>query len=132
MKIFELELQVRDYECDVQGIVNNANYQSYFEHTRHEFLNSIGCDFNKLRAEGWDPVVVHAEINYLASLLPRDRFLSTLSLQKVGRIRLLFEQKLTRISDRKIIAKAFITSVFKKNGRLTSPDPLEKIVALQG
>lgn len=131
MKIYELELQVRDYECDVQGIVNNAIYQSYFEHTRHEFLNSIGCDFNKLRAEGWDPVVVHAEIKYLASLRPRDRFLSTLSLQKVGRIRLLFEQKLTRISDRKVVAKAHITSVFKKNGRPTSPDPLEKIVALQ-
>ena len=41
MKIYELELQVRDYECDVQGIVNNAIYQSYFEHTRHEFLNSM-------------------------------------------------------------------------------------------
>ena len=52
MKIYELELQVRDYECDVQGIVNNAIYQNYFEHTRHEFLNSIGCDFNKLRSEG--------------------------------------------------------------------------------
>ena len=30
--IYELTLKVRDYECDLQGIVNNANYQHYLEH----------------------------------------------------------------------------------------------------
>ena len=39
--IYELEMKVRDYECDLQGIVNNANYQHYLEHTRHEFLTSV-------------------------------------------------------------------------------------------
>ena len=32
--IFELKDKVRDYECDLQGIVNNANYQHYLEHCR--------------------------------------------------------------------------------------------------
>ena len=27
--IYELKLKVRDYECDLQGIVNNANYQHF-------------------------------------------------------------------------------------------------------
>ena len=40
--IYELTMKVRDYECDLQGIVNNANYQHYLEHTRHEFLLSTG------------------------------------------------------------------------------------------
>ena len=40
--IYELKMKVRDYECDLQGIVNNANYQHYIEHTRHEFLTSTG------------------------------------------------------------------------------------------
>lgn len=43
--IYELPMKVRDYECDLQGIVNNANYQHYLEHTRHEFLLSAGVSF---------------------------------------------------------------------------------------
>ena len=38
--IFETRMEVRDYECDIQGIVNNANYLHYTEHTRHRFLRS--------------------------------------------------------------------------------------------
>ena len=36
-KVFELKMSVRDYECDLQGIVNNAVYQNYLEHARHQF-----------------------------------------------------------------------------------------------
>ncbi len=25
--LYTLEMETRDYECDIQGIVNNANYQ---------------------------------------------------------------------------------------------------------
>ena len=55
--IYELEMKVRDYECDLQGIVNNANYQHYLEHTRHEFLTSVGISFAALHEQGVDPVV---------------------------------------------------------------------------
>ena len=47
--IYELEMKVRDYECDLQGIVNNANYQHYLEHTRHEFLTSVMPHFSASR-----------------------------------------------------------------------------------
>ena len=35
--IFSMPMQVRDYEVDAEGIVNNAEYLHYMEHTRHEF-----------------------------------------------------------------------------------------------
>ena len=60
--IYELKMKVRDYECDLQGIVNNANYQHYLEHTRHEFLTSVGISFAKLHEEGVDPVVARLTI----------------------------------------------------------------------
>ena len=53
-KRFELEMEVRDYECDIQGIVNNANYLHYMEHTRHKFIKTIGLDFAGLHERGID------------------------------------------------------------------------------
>jgi len=46
--VFETRMRVRDYECDLQGIVNNAVYQNYLEHARHEFLHEVGIDFAQL------------------------------------------------------------------------------------
>ena len=50
--IFELEMQVRDYECDMEGIVNNAIYQHYLEHTRHEFITKLSKGYDTMIGEG--------------------------------------------------------------------------------
>jgi acyl-CoA thioester hydrolase len=57
----ELEFKVRDYECDMQGVVNNAVYQNYLEHARHEFLQSRGINFAEVTSAGIHLVVVRAE-----------------------------------------------------------------------
>ena len=60
--IFETEMDVRDYECDIQGIVNNANYLHYTEHTRHQFLLSLGVSFAHLHEKGVDAVVARMNL----------------------------------------------------------------------
>ena len=35
--VYEMEMMVRDYECDMQGIVNNAVYQNYLEQLKPLF-----------------------------------------------------------------------------------------------
>ena len=40
--VYEREMEVRDYELDAEGIVNNANYLHYLEHTRHGFCVANG------------------------------------------------------------------------------------------
>lgn len=76
--IFELKIKVRDYECDIQGIVNNANYQHYTEHTRNEFIRSRGLAFDELHRRGIDTVVARLEMQFKTPLRPGDEFLSQL------------------------------------------------------
>lgn len=116
--IYELKMKVRDYECDLQGIVNNANYQHYLEHTRHEFLLSIGVSFAQLHEQGVDPVVARINMAFKASLRSGDEFVSKLYLRKEG-IKYVFYQDIFRLSDGKVAVKSTVETVCAENGRLS-------------
>ena len=115
--IYELKMKVRDYECDLQGIVNNANYQHYLEHTRHEFLTSVGISFARLHEEGVDPVVARLTMAFKTPLRSGDEFVSKLYLKKEG-IKYVFYQDIFRLPDMKVTVKATVESVCVVNGRL--------------
>jgi len=119
---FRLELKVRDYECDIQGIVNNAVYQNYLEHTRHEFIKTAGLDFAKLHEEGIDPVVYRVEIDYKLPLKSGDEFISALNLEKDGLLKINFLQDIYRKEDGKLMIKAKVIAVILKNGRPSASD----------
>ena len=118
---FCLEFSVRDYECDLQGIVNNANYQHYLEHARHEFLVSRGISFSSLHEEGIDLIVTNVSIDYKFPLRSRDRFVVCLNLRREGNVRLVFDQEIYRLPDHKLIVKAAVTGAATKKGRPVSP-----------
>ena len=103
---FKLTLEVRDYECDVQGIVNNAVYQHYLEHTRHLFLKQHGIDFVTLSRQGINLVVTRVEMDYLYPLRSYDQFYVCLNLERVSRLRFGFLQDIFRLPDSKPILKA--------------------------
>ncbi len=121
---FDLDMQVRDYECDIQGIVNNAVYQNYLEHCRHKFLNHVGLDFAELHNEGIDAVVIKAELEYKFPLRPGDDFTVRLRMGKQGRLRVIFDQQIIRKTDKKLMVNARITAVLTKAGRPLSSDVL--------
>lgn len=123
---FELALEVRDYECDIQGIVNNSVYQNYLEHCRHKFLEKTGISFAQLHNEGIDAVVIRAELDYKFPLRPGDEFMVRLKMAKQGRLRVIFKQQVIRKSDQKLMVNARITSVLTRDNRPISPEVLEK------
>lgn len=119
--IYELKMKVRDYECDLQGIVNNANYQHYLEHTRHEFLLSTGVSFAKLHEQGVDPVVARISMAFKTPLKSGDEFISKLYMKKEG-IKYVFYQDIFRASDDKVCLKGVVETVCVVNGRLSGSE----------
>jgi len=119
--LFTYEFDVRDYECDLQGIVNNAVYQHYLEHTRHKFLKHIGIDFADLHNRGTDAVLVRIELDYIYPLKSGDRFLVTLSLERHKRLKLIFYQDIFRLPDKKLILNAKAVAVCLQNGKPVVP-----------
>ena len=121
----ELTLKVRDYECDLQGIVNNANYQHYLEHARHEFLLSLGISFAQLHEQGIDPVVARINMAFKTPLKSGDQYTCCLNLKEEG-IKYVFYQEIFRTADRKLVVKAVVETVFLVNGRLTDYKDFEQ------
>lgn len=126
--IFETEIEVRDYECDIQGIVNNANYLHYAEHTRHLFLSSLGVSFSKLHEQGTDAVVARMNLQYKTPLRCDDVFVSRLALRKEG-LRYIFSQDIFRKSDGRLCFRATVELVCLINGRLGNSDDYDRAFA---
>src|SRR3989339_1958774 len=98
---FELAFKVRDYECDMQGIVNNSVYQNYLEHTRHQYLKAIHLDFADLTARGINLVVKRIEIDYQSPLRSGDKFLVDVKMERISPLRFGFRQNIYRLPDQK-------------------------------
>lgn len=126
--IFETEMEVRDYECDIQGIVNNANYVHYTEHTRHLFLKSLGVSFAKLHEEGVDAVVARMKLEYKVPLKCDDHFISRLAMKKKG-LRYEFYHDLYRATDEKLCFSCQADLVCLINGRLGNSEDYDKAFA---
>jgi acyl-CoA thioester hydrolase len=128
---YKVEFAVRDYECDLQGVVNNANYQHYLEHARHEFLISKGISFVQLHEDGIDLIVTKVEIEYKYPLRSGDKFIVAIDIIREGNVRLVFNQQIFRSPDEKLIVNAKVTGVATKNGRPVPPGKLVEQLGLK-
>ncbi len=125
--IFKLTDKVRDYECDLQGVVNNSNYQHYMEHTRHEFLESLGENFGAMHEKGIDAFVARVDIQYRTSLRSGDSYISCLNVSREGP-KLIFHQDIYRASDEVLATKGRVESVVVENGRLTRGEYFDRML----
>ncbi len=105
---FRVEFKVRDYECDLQGIVNNGVYFNYLEHARHEFLLANGIDFAALTAAKIHLVVVRSEMDYKQSLTSGDCFTVSVDVERISKVKFGFRQQVLRISDGKVVLNALV------------------------
>lgn len=124
---FTLEMHVRDYECDIQGIVNNGVYQNYLEHARHVFLKQIGIDFAALAKDGINLVVVRAELDYKFPLASGDAFVISVNLKRESKLKFAFYQDIYRVADNKLVMNAkVIGTALNTRGRPEIPAELDR------
>ncbi|MDH8701183.1 acyl-CoA thioester hydrolase [Dysgonomonadaceae bacterium PH5-43] len=126
-KNFQIEMKVRDYECDIQGIVNNANYLHYFETTRHEFMESVGTSFVEMHEQKIDPVVARADLRYKASLTGSEYFISSLTVERKG-VKIVFHQEIRRKKDNELCCKATVEAVVLIKGVLSRGDYFDDLM----
>ena len=123
-----IEFKVRDYECDMQGVVNNGVYQNYLEHARHEFLQERGINFAEVTESGINLVVIRAELDYKNSLRSNDAFEVRSLVRQVSRVRFEFQQDIFKLPDEKLMLAARITGTsLNANGRPFVPEMLTQL-----
>ena len=121
--VFSLEIKVRDYELDCEGIVNNANYIHYLELTRHEFCEMAGVSFKQMLERGLIPVANRIEIDYRRSERSGDTLVSRLWVERKG-VRFLFHQDLYDKATDELAVTALVSIVMLQDGTLTRGDEL--------
>ncbi len=124
--MFSMDMMVRDYELDSEGIVNNANYLHYLEHTRHCFCAENGISFAEMQSRGIVPVLNKVEIEYKEPLRSGDLFESKLWLERKG-VRFVFHQDLFKKQTGEAVVKAVVSCVCLENGRLGRGEVLAKV-----
>ncbi len=130
MNPFSIALTVRDYELDIQGIVNNAVYQNYLEHARHQYLQHHNIDFSDLTAKGIILVVKKIEMDFKASLRSNEQFKVEVTTVQEGHLKLIFKQKIIRLSDNKVCLTANVMGVCLINGKLVKPDTVAELATI--
>lgn len=127
--MFSVSMQVRDYECDLQGVVNNAVYQNYLEHARHCFLREKGINFAELASQGVHLMLSEIQLKFKAPLKPDDDFSVTVSLKKQGRIKYVFAQQVIR-DDQVCVEAEAIGIALSEKGKPMRYEPLEQLTTL--
>lgn len=127
-----MEIRVRNYEVDWQGIVHNAVYLLYFEVGRVEYLKEIGAvlDLNSVRGHS-KVVLVRNEINYLSSLTFDEELLVRTRISTIRNSSFLMEGMLVRKGSGQSVSTNIAHHVWldpRTNAPLRVPDTFRKLV----
>jgi acyl-CoA thioester hydrolase len=122
----QLILEVRDYECDMQGIVNHAVYLNYLEHARHVYMNSLELNFKEFTDKQIYLVVKNIECEYLKPLRSGDQFEVITHFYRTSKLRFEFDQMIQM--QGKIHLKSHLVAVpLNAQFKLFLPKELENI-----
>ncbi|MBO4813677.1 MAG: acyl-CoA thioesterase [Muribaculaceae bacterium] len=124
--IYELEIPVRDYELDSEGVVNNAIYLHYLEYTRHCFCEHVGYSFKQMRDDGIIPMLNRIEADYKRPMRSGETVVSKLWLEMQG-VRFVFHQDLFDKESGELSLQAIVSVIAIENGKLSRGDKFKEV-----
>jgi acyl-CoA thioester hydrolase len=106
----EVQVRVRYKETDQMGVVYHANYFTFFEIGRTEFLRSCGYTYREMEASGAFAVVVKAECSYHKAAKYDDLLTIKTTIKRLTRVKVEYEHLIYR--DSELLVTGRITLAF--------------------
>jgi acyl-CoA thioester hydrolase len=132
-EVHTTSVKVRFYELDPYDHVNHTNYFSYFETARIEYLTDMGWGLDRLKAQGWQLVVVELRARFLAAARYGEELTIHTWIEDAGRVRSTWRQTMLRGDEEvaRLTVEAAFTDLEGRPRRI--PDEfLEHMELLQG
>lgn len=119
-KVYVCTIDVRGYEMDSYGHVNNAVYLNYFEHARWQLLAEEGMTLDTFN--GWKrwPVVAGVEVQYLRPVKMGEKLTIKTQVVETRKTSCTFEHTIEREGE--VVTRAKVHGVFiNEAGKAASP-----------
>ena len=107
---FVYRLRVRYAECDPQGVLFNANYLAYIDHTITELWRAAYGGYNAMLAKGVDIVVAEAHLRFLGSARFDDEIAIEAAVTRIGTTSVTSSYRFNREDD--LLLEATLRHVF--------------------
>src|SRR6185369_1730074 len=101
------QIRVRYAETDAMGVVYYANYLTYFEVARVEYLRTAGIAYRALEDAGTVAAVTAAQVNYHLPAKFDDELSLLTRCASIGKVRFRVEYEIWREADGSLIVSGY-------------------------
>ena len=100
-------IRVRYAETDAMGVVYYANYLTYFEVARVEYLRAAGIEYRSLEEAGVVAAVTAAHVDYRVPAKFDDELTLCTRGTMTGKVRFRFEYEIWRLADGNLVVSGY-------------------------
>ncbi len=107
--------EVKYYECDRMGITHHSNYVRFMEEARVDWLDQLGCGFDRIEADNVFSPVVSVSCEYKSPTTFKDIIDIEVKISRMSEMKFEFEYMM-RCKD-KLVCIGHSVHCFTENGR---------------